>query len=469
MRLIQRKKPEAEEKPVAESPFTSYNPFQSSPDEDTKAKRRRKSSMGVKREASPELSSIKRSKNVADVAMSAENEGTPSAHPRKSKSSQEPPMPSDGLERFKRRISGVPDSLPSPLRRNLSPTRDSDSKPRPSFASLAMAPEDFEVTAYTSPRKEKHRSTSPEKAKPAASRPVAVFEPESVEQVQESSAPEYFEEEQPVYQSQIDDLSDDSEDGPEVAASTSALQRRQVEPSGKRGPAPPVTRDLVRAAALPAAKVSKELGRKSLQASGFVTALLMLATIWQSAVVWADGKRALGFCDTGEDFNEAVIRRQDQSALIRHRDLDLQNWQETLVRARDFVAPLTCTPCPEQGVCENGKMVKCNQGYIEKPSTIASLVFNEQQLLDSSRSVLPLVFTPKCVPDGAYLRRVLEIASESSSYLRRTKGDLYCSGHPSKRIREAKKLEINGSRDAYVFGVPESKLRETVAGQLNVS
>lgn len=379
-------------------------------------------------------------------------------------------MPSEGLERFKKRISSTPDNLPSPLRKHLSPPRDSESKSRPSFASLAMAPEDFEVTAYTSPRKTEPRSRSPDKPKEAVKQPLHVPVP-----VDEPAVPEYVDEE-PIYQSQADDAPDSDDEQPVVVASSSTQvqQRRsplreQKKPSHKKGPAPTSTRDLVPASEKAVAKASKDVARKTLQASGVATALLLLGLIWQSAVVWADGKRALGFCNTGEDYNDAVVRRQDQSAIVRTRDLELQNWQDYVDRARDFVAPLTCTPCPEQGVCSYGQLVACTQGYIEQPNQLAAMIFGQQYALDTSKSVLPLVLSPRCVPDTAYLHRVLEIAAASSAYLRHVKGETLCSGHPSRRIREAKKLEILGPKEAYVYGKPEQHLKESVQRHLQVS
>lgn len=424
---------------------------------------------GVKREASAEPSAIKRSKTLSDLVPKEANEGIPVPRSRQDSSSSKPPMTSEGLERFKKRISSTPDTLPSPLRRHLSPQAASERNSRPSFTSLATAPEDFEMSAYSSPRKaDERRSRSPEKAREVARQPIAT---PSAEQI----VPDYTEEE-PIYQSQADHTSD-SDDGPVVASSSSALQTRggtpshvQKKVSPKKGPAPPTntSQDLVHASEKSVARTSKDIARKSLQVSGLATSLLLLTMIWQSANIWSDGKRALGFCDTGEDFNEAVVRRQDQSALVRHRDLDLQSWQDYVDRARDFVAPLTCTPCPEQGVCSNGKLSTCSQGYIEQPNAFAAVVFGQQYALDTSKSVIPLVLSPRCVPDTAYLHRVLEIAAASSAHLRHVKGDLLCSGHKSRRIREAKKLEIIGSKDAYIYGTPEEQLKGSVQHHLEV-
>lgn len=470
--MTQRKEPDGDGKSEAASGFSDFNPFQSSPDEEAKSKRRRKSSMGVKREAFADPSSVKRSKTLSDISHLAADQGTPIPNVREESRISAPPLPSDGLQRFKKRISSTPDNLPSPIRRHLSPSGVSESKTRPSFASLATAPENFEVKAYTSPRKSEHsRPRSPEKVG------GIVREQQPSPAVQPSPPTNVGEDD--IYQSQTDPASNEDE-GPEVLASSSSSQLqedtsrslvRTESPGRKKASAPSDTNTGVTTSGNTDKSVTRssgDVGRKGLQVSGLATSLLFLALIWQSASVWADEKRALGFCDTGEDINEAVVKRQDQSALVRHRNLDLHNWQDYIDHARDFVAPLTCTPCPEQAECSGGQLKACSQGYIQRANPLAAVLSGRQNALDVNRSVLPLVLPPRCVPDTAYLHRVLEIAAASSAHLRHIKGDILCTGQSSRRGREAKKLLIEGPKDAYVYGTQETQLKQFVQSHLEV-
>lgn len=405
------------------------------------------------------MAGMKRSKTLADFTSSSN--GTLAEVSDHKRASLDAPKPSAGLERFKERLSGSSDNLPPPLRERKWEKGRPSSLPRVSsplpahLSSLAQAPEDFEVKSFSSPRKQS--LPPPRDQKLEAQRLYRDLE----QQVQD---------EPDVYQSGAVSASDD-EPSLQVAASSGSPSNSSAALS--RLPNPPKIDSAASAEEnqlIPKAPTTKEIARRTAQGrsleSGLVLlGLVLLAALWQSASLWLDGKKNLGFCNTGAGVNDAVIQRQSQSVIVRQKEFDPYSWQDYADRAQDMLAPVTCTPCPDQARCRDGQVINCNRGYVLSYHILDVVAPKSTR----NTSILSILLPPHCRSDTAHYHRLFQTASRIGAELRRSKGMVICTDQVIRRTREAARMEFTGPSEAWIYGKEQNALKTIVRRQLEVS
>lgn len=152
---------------------------------------------------------------------------------------------------------------------------------------------------------------------------------------------------------------------------------------------------------------------------------------------WKSMSSANGFCDPGSTTNDVIQAREQPIAEAQHcvamstrHRVDHPGAQalDCDIRALPIVPfmprPTSCTPCPHNAQCTNGKVVQCAPEYILTPSLLAPI----SPLLDGLPGLPSRVFPPECRPDTARMRQVGQMAREIERHLARGRGSIVCAG-----------------------------------------
>ncbi|POW20182.1 hypothetical protein PSHT_03832 [Puccinia striiformis] len=175
----------------------------------------------------------------------------------------------------------------------------------------------------------------------------------------------------------------------------------------------------------------------------------------------------LGYCDTGMKSNGYTRDRRIDSFLDPfHKDDDssddLQSFSDTLrikfnqiwdTANRIGLLP-DCQTCPTHGICDKGKLVKCELDFVRSHSDL------EQNI----NHWFPMFMGPKCLPDTLKLVKILETSNQVYHILKKHRGQVVCSSGISG-------LDVDlqdGLSTIKVYGLQENLVKDLVLSSDNL-
>ncbi|KAJ9125446.1 hypothetical protein QFC22_000407 [Naganishia vaughanmartiniae] len=183
---------------------------------------------------------------------------------------------------------------------------------------------------------------------------------------------------------------------------------------------------------------------------------------------WQAQSNQIGYCDTGSNVNNRLI--QDRRAKMKTIDCKSHKIEDPeyacqLEQESFFdilgIAPDSCTPCPEHAVCQNGELLRCQQGYQLVPDWRQTEM--TKYLLDGLPATGPVAFPPSCQIDFKRKALSARIAKEIESDLAKRHGDVVCSQSVWNSDLANESLDI--VRD----GMSEEELKESLFGKMKLS
>ncbi len=193
---------------------------------------------------------------------------------------------------------------------------------------------------------------------------------------------------------------------------------------------------------------------------------------------------SIGYCDTGSNTNGILLARHVHASQLREQRLqkcEMENSRlqeasspdgELLVcDGRDWLDivphPDACTACPVLGMCEDGKLLNCAEGYLEERPLMAFL----NPVLNGLPFVGPVAFPSRCILDSAVAELANAIAIDLETELATGKGQIVCN---SANLKDWWKVwrKASGDRnlpEAEVYGEKENDVRARYIEKRNVS
>jgi hypothetical protein len=182
---------------------------------------------------------------------------------------------------------------------------------------------------------------------------------------------------------------------------------------------------------------------------------------------WQAQSTQIGYCDTGINLNNRLIQdRREKTKRIdcKSHKIDDPEFACQIDQESFFdilgIAPDSCTPCPEHAVCQNGELLRCQQGYQLVPDWRQTEL--TKYLLDGLPVTGPIAFPPSCQIDFKRKALSARIAKEIESDLAKRHGDVICSQSVWSSDLSDDGLDI--IRD----GMSEQELKESLFAKVSV-